>query len=359
MKHILFIAMNLNSGGAERQMVSLACALKEKKYDVSFICYEKGDFFLPELEKNGIKVVWLIHKTIIGRLISVRNYVRKNEYSAVISFLETPNILNIFSAFGKRSWRVITGERSSKEENLLSLRGRLVAFLQRYSDAIVCNSEHAAAMWRNHYPNLSDKINVIYNMVRLNMFSNSHLKNSTNSISMVVAASYQLLKNPINVIKAVSLLSDEAKSKFRLNWFGSAAVNHSVFNECIDMLNQYQLSDVIHLNGPTKYIHQEMASADYVGLFSTVEGLPNAICEAMALGKPVIMSKVSDYATLINGNGFLCDADNVVSIYRVLERVLSTSELQKIEMGRASRKLAMQLFDIKLILSKWENVILK
>lgn len=361
MKRILFIAMNLNSGGAERQMVSLACALKKHGHDVNVLCYARGDFFLPDLESNGIEVTWLINDKTLHRLFSVRRFIRNRQFDAVISFLETPNILNIFSSFGRRSWKVITGERSSKFENLLSFRGRIIAYMQRYSDAIVCNSENAADMWRHYYPGLEEKISVIYNMVNVPNGNCLEMNNnvSNNAIRLVVAASYQALKNPVNVIKAISLLDDEEKRRFSLDWFGNADVNLSVYEECVRLVMELKLNDIVHLNGPTKQIYQEIASADYVGLFSNVEGLPNAICEAMAMGKPIIMTKVSDFSKLVDGNGFLCDADDVISIRNIFKNILSITDAQRKTMGEISRKLAVQLFDRDVIIDKWQSLIMK
>ena len=166
-KRVLFVAMNLNSGGAERQQVTIAISLKERGYNVSFVCYEEGDFFLDQLESAGIKVFWLLKKGTIERLLSFRRFIRKGNYDVVISFLETPNILNCFAALGGKKWRVITGERSAKPELLLSKRGHVVAWLQKRTDILVCNSYNAAAMWKKNYPFLEKKLATIYNFIRV------------------------------------------------------------------------------------------------------------------------------------------------------------------------------------------------
>ena len=118
MERILFLSHNIgyNGGGAERQIVTVACLLKEKGYDVEFLCYCRGSFYENILEEHNIKINWLISSSYIGRMLSIRKFIRKNKYDVVISFQETPNFLNCFAAIGGKKWKVITSERSAKEE---------------------------------------------------------------------------------------------------------------------------------------------------------------------------------------------------------------------------------------------------
>ena len=170
MERILFLSHNIgyNGGGAERQIVTVACLLKEKGYDVEFLCYCRGSFYENILEEHNIKINWLISSSYIGRMLSIRKFIRKNKYDVVISFLDTPNFLNCFAAIGGKKWKVITSERSAKEEFFCSQKGKIFAWFQRYSDSIVCNSENAKRMWIKHYPCYKDKMHVIYNSVYFN-----------------------------------------------------------------------------------------------------------------------------------------------------------------------------------------------
>src|SRR5690606_7799081 len=102
----------------------------------------------------------------------------------------------------------------------------------------------------------------------------------------------------------------------------------------------------------------KMNSADIVALFSKVEGLPNVICEGMMIGKPIIMSRVSDYALLVdNSNGFLCDWNNPHSIKDVLLKASNLSKDKIIELGNKSKEKAELLFSPNSILDKWLEII--
>lgn len=355
MKKVLFIATDLGSGGAERQMVSIAIALKKDGYDVSFVCYEYNTFFQDLLDDNLIHVDWVLKQSIIGRLISIRRYVRKGRYDVTVSFLETPNILNCFSSFLSRKKIVITGERSSQPDMLKSVRGHIVAFLMRQSNYIVCNSNNAAKMWEDIYPHFSNRIHVIYNYVSLNEEFCSEQKDPR--IRIVVAASYQYLKNPLNVIKAIAMLSDIERSRIRIDWYGNQEAIPSAYSDTERLIKQYGIENTVFLHGATKHIHREMMNSDFVGLFSTVEGLPNAICEAMTLGKPVLMTKVSDYKQLVSDNGFICDDYSSESISAIFRKVLSLSQSEILKLGDNSKRIATTLFGYDSTIGAWARII--
>lgn len=360
-KRILFLSPNLGSGGAERQMVTVASLLKDKGYDVEFLCYREGSFYEHILKDKGIKVHWIIQSNYLKRMLTVRCFIRKGGYNAIVSFLQTPCFLNNFAAVGGKKWKVITGERNSKEYFFKSKRGKVFAWFQRYSDAIVCNSENARNMWVKYYPQYENKLKVIYNTVTLQPVSTEYVPKRDGRLHIVVAASYQYLKNPIGVVNALILLSDNERSMIRIDWYGKKEVlsgDTRAYDEAIELIKQHGLGDVIELHEDTKEIHDRMHEADMIGLFSSVEGLPNAICEGMTLGKPVIMSKVSDYNVLIDeSNGFLCDWDSAESIKNVLIEASSLSVDDLGQMGECSRLKAERLFENASVIDKWIDVV--
>ncbi len=360
-KRILFLSPSLGSGGAEKQMVTVASLLKDKGYDVEFLCYTEGNFYEHILDAKGIKVHWIIQSNYLKRMVTVRRSIRKGGYYTIVSFLQTPNFLNNFAAVGGRKWKVITGERSAREDFFKSKRGKVFAWFQRYSDAIVCNSENARNMWVKYYPQYENKLKVIYNTVTLQPVSAEYIPKRYGRLHIVVAASYQYLKNPIGVVKALALMSDEEKEKIRIDWYGRKEVvrgDTRAYDEAIELIKQHGLGDVIALHGDTKEIHDRMQEADMIALFSSREGLPNAICEGMTLGKPIIMSKVSDYNVLIDeSNGFLCDWDSPVSIKNCLVKASELTIVELKQKGEFSRRKAEKLFSNENVIKAWEKEI--
>lgn len=361
MKRILFLSPSLGGGGAERQMVTIALALQEYGYEVEFLCYASGNFYEKILIDNNIKIHWNFLPNYFTRMIKVRNFLRKESYDVVISFTETPSFLNNFSSLGKKDWKVITGERSAKEKFFNTQKGKIFSYFQQFADYIVCNSENARQMWIHHYPQYENKLKLIYNTVKIQPITSSYEVKRDGRLHIVVAASYQSLKNPIGVIEALNLMTNEKKSRISIDWYGRTKTLKNetiVYEYCQKLIKQYSLYDTICLHEATKDIHNKMNEADVVGLFSSVEGLPNAICEGMVLGKPIIMSKISDYSILVDeSNGFLCDWDNKESIKEALLRMESLTTEQLLKKGEASKRKANKLFATDKIINNWIEII--
>lgn len=360
---ILCIIDSLGSGGAQRQMVTIVKLLKEQGYTPEVLCYARDDFFAQTLIEANISIHWEIEENYLKRIMRVRQFVRRGRYDSVVSFLDVPNFINNVAAIGGRKWKVITGERSAKEEFLKSKTGKIFAWFQRYSDYIVCNSKNAENMWRKYYPKYSHKLKTIYNTVTLTEISSNYTPRKNDKTNIVVAASYQYLKNPIGVIKALSLMSEGERSKVHVDWFGRIEVaygNTMAYEESIRLIKTNGLEDTICLNDATKDIINKMNEADVVALFSSVEGLPNTICEGMMIGKPIIMSRVSDYDVLVDDkNGYLCDWDNPASIKDAIIDMSNLGEDELLEKGKQSKAKAEKLFSNETILNNWTNLIAK
>lgn len=361
MGKVLFIAMNLNSGGAERQTVAIAKALKEHGHDVTVACYAEGDFYLPELESAGVNVVWMIEKQYIKRVLSFRTFIRNGGFDAVFSLLVTPNILNILSALGGKKWKVILGERSAKSEFFCSAKAKFIKVMLRYADAIVCNSENAANIWRNFAPQNAHKVRCIYNLLPQYTSSSTYIPKKCDRVNVLIAASYQPLKNMKRLILALTKLDDEERRKIHVDWYGQINVSiygTTPYDESNALIKEHNLESVISLNPPTNQIYELMNTADAVALVSEVEGLPNVICEALMLAKPIIMSNVSDYNILVgNDNGFVCEYNDVDSIALALRRLIGLNKEKLLELGCRSHGIYNDKFAPEVIIKEWTRLI--
>lgn len=357
---ILFLIDNLGSGGAQRQMVSLASLLRDRGNEVIVATYFKQDFFVSELQSRNVSIVSINRNNYITRTLAVRKYIRNGGFDAVISFLDNPDFMNCFAALGGKKWKVITSERSARENIFSSKKHKLIAWLKRFSDIIVCNSENAKKMWIKYYPEYESKLKVVYNTVTLIPSDKQYTPIMKGKMHFVVAASFQYLKNPLNVIAAISQLGEE-KNKMELDWYGNYNSGEELiqcYDECRVMIEKLELQDVVKLHEPTPAIIEIMQQADCVGLFSRLEGLPNAICEAMTLSKPIIMSRVSDYSKLVGSdNGFLCDWNDVDSITNAIRNMIQKNELELLEMGRASKRKSEQLFSPDKVCDQWLSIL--
>lgn len=188
-----------------------------------------------------------------------------------------------------------------------------------------------------------------------------YIPRKNGKLHLVVAASYQYLKNPVGLIQALMLLDEDEKQKIRIDWYGRIEVtagNTAAYDESRKLIRENHLESVIFLHETTKSIIDIMNQADIIGLFSELEGLPNAICEGMMLGKPIIMTRVSDFEVLVDeNNGFLCDWDNPLSIRDTLRKAINLTNEDLIRMGENSKNKAEKLFSEEVIINQWLSIL--
>lgn len=356
---IALLIDSLVSGGAQRQMVNLAGMFHKSGHEVYFIVYHEISFYSELLHSYGVHEEIISSDTSLGRILKIRKRLRQLAPDFLISFLEVPNFIACLASIGKHKWRLITNELSAKESTFTSARSRAFNWFESLSDAIVCNSRNARDMWVSHYPRFKDKLRVIYNPVIINDFQ--HLSSPLNPgrITLVVMASYQYLKNPIGLVNALLLLSDDERNALKIEWYGRREVvsgDDRAFREADDLIRRNGLETNISLHDECKDIYPIIAASDVVGLFSTVEGLPNAICEGMMLGKPVVMTPMSDYSTLVNDDrGFLCEGFDAGAIAQQLRKLIA-SRRSLSDMGCRARSFAVDTFDPDVILGEWERL---
>lgn len=358
---IVLLTDSLGFGGAQRQIVNLAACLKEKGYDVSFIRYRNDDFYRPILEKAGIEPELVSHRWAMVRMLRIRKAIRRASPDIVISFLTVPNFYACVAAIGKHKWKTVISERLTDEASFVSKKKRLLRIVQaKYADKIICNSKSAESLWKKYFPRVQNKAHTIYNIIEVPETPTS--VRDDGKCRVVVAARYEAVKNLQGMLKAVTLLSDEEKSKLEIHWYGKANVAkaaESVLGEGERFIKTNKLDTCVFLHPATDKIYPIMAESDYVALFSFKEGLPNAIIEGMTLKKPVIMSRVSDYAVLVNDeNGFLCDPESPESIAEALRNAINMSHEQRAQMGQRSHEKIRKICSREAVVKQWEDLAL-
>lgn len=352
---------SLGSGGAQRQIVNLCVGLKSRGHKVTLLTYHPEDFFKKKLTDNHIEISTIAANNPLGLIRGVRKQFKAENPDAIVAFLTSPSLIACLASAFPHKWKLITGERNSKEEIFEGKKGKVVKWAERFSDWKVANSEVGRAMWVKYCPQYSAKISTIYNPVIIDSISVEEKRQEDDKRHIVVAASYQYTKNPVNVAKAVSLLSEQERTQLVIDWFGRVEVisgDKRAFEETQRIIEENKLQDVLVLHEETKEIYAEMRKADAIGLFSFVEGLPNAICEGMMLGKPVIMTPVSDYEKLCTkSNGILCKSPSAEDIRDALVKLIHLEESEIGVLGGESKRIAETLFDYAENIKSWEKLL--
>ena len=364
MKILCFID-SLGSGGAQRQLVTLAIGLKRRGHQVRFLIYHQNNHFLPLLEADDIACQVIPPCSYVQRIFTIRKILRGGWQDVVLAFLEAPSFYAELARTPKQRWGLVVGERSANP-NMNKNPAFWLKKFHRMADAVVCNSHTNKLMLEHLFPFLRSKLCTVYNVVDLILFSTfSHTNNlkdyECNRIfRIVIAGRYDKNKNILNVAKAI-LINKNKKFNTRIvvDWFGDMSSDLNLLKEVKLFIINNKIEHCLRLYPATRYIAKEFSSADAIGLFSFYEGLPNVICEGMACGKPILLSSVCDADQLVeNGkNGYLCDPNSPKDISEKMLNLVALSYLERTNMGLESRKIAERLFAEETVIERYEHIL--
>ena len=130
-------------------------------------------------------------------------------------------------------------------------------------------------------------------------------------------------------------------------------------------IRSWEESGLVKYLGWKDDVREVISMSSCVVLPSYREGIPRALLEAMAIGKPIIASNVPGCSNIIDDgvNGFLVPPRSVEGLACAMKRFLEISLDEKVRMGIKSRVMAEQKFAEKDIAEQYikllENVVIR
>ena len=107
--------------------------------------------------------------------------------------------------------------------------------------------------------------------------------------------------------------------------------------------------------GVREDVRNEIAKSDCVVLPSYREGTPRSLLEAAAMGRPIITTDAVGCREVVDDglNGYLCKVRDVEDLAAKMEKMMSLSALQRLEMGAMGRKKMEHEFDEQIVINKY------
>lgn len=358
---LLILVGTLAAGGAERQACTLAIEMKRRGVDTAVMTYAPGDFYRPLLERNGISHQFLPTSArvgYLGRILPVRKALRRNRQDVVLAMDSRPSFYAEIAGCPWRRWGLVVSERTAIPAELQKWTPLLL--LHRAADYITTNSHAARLLIGRRCPSLASRTVTVYNALDLDHFSPGPVANQAKRpLQLLSFARYDPQKNLLRLIEAIRILRHRPHPvDVELDWYGRMTVP-AVYSEAQASIVQNGLEEYVHLRGTAEDVVCKYRAADAVILPSTIEGLPNVICEGMACGRPILASAVSDAGNLVHEgeNGFLFDPYSPAAIAAAIERFAALSCSERRDMGRRSRDLAERLFATERVGDCYQRII--
>jgi GalNAc-alpha-(1->4)-GalNAc-alpha-(1->3)-diNAcBac-PP-undecaprenol alpha-1,4-N-acetyl-D-galactosaminyltransferase len=349
---LLFVIDSFGSGGAQRQMVQLAIALHRRGHTVEFFIYAPDHtHFRPLIEAAGIRIHQSEKASRLGLSVvaDLAALIRREAYDVVLAYMTTPSIYSVAATRlarpGARRPRTVLSERTSPAAVPLKLR--LLMRLYALADHVVTNSHEALQQLTALLPGVGDRASVIRNGIDLDAFSPGAGSAVRSGRDLKILAMGTLLptKDALTLIDALSHHRNRHGWTPTVSWAGKlgSTVGFGGYERAVRArIAGLGLESSWHWLGVRDDVPDLLRAHDLLVHPSVVEGLPNAVCEALAAGLPVIAADIGDNALLVEQGvtGYLYPAGEAASLSELLERFGALPRDRLAEMSSAARQFA-------------------
>lgn len=356
---IVCLIDGLGLGGAQRQLIGLTQGLCEKQYDAELVYYDPSHFYLDTVKNIGLNYKYIdAPKNKIGKLVTIFRYLNQNKPNCVISYMDGASIISCLYKIFNPSVKLIVSERNTTQK--LNIRSRIQFFLYRFADLIIPNSYTQYNYISNRFPRLISKTIAITNFTDVSHFSPKFDAKLNDCPIILTVGRIAPQKNVINYIRAISDVKSRFNGNFKIRWVGNIT-NKEYYEECLDLIREFKLENVLEFKPQTTSIINEYYACDIFCLPSLYEGFPNALCEAIACGLPVMCSNICDNAVIVNygANGLLFDPKSVNSMSSAILTYLKMPYDKLCDIGMENRKYAVERFSYDNFIGKYISCIEK
>lgn len=310
-KNILFVIHKMNQGGAQKAASNILNQLSDELYNKSIFIFDNTN------------CQYAIHGTIIDGKIpnqnsiikKIPNFVKKyrllkklkKDMDVCVSFLGTPNLLNIITK--SKSCVTIISERNY----LSGMKNKDTGFYKfvaktfyRYADKIICVSKDVEQDLIWHYNIKEDRVETINNFVDIEGSKEQSLEEVDIALSekpyIVLAGRLHKQKGFMYAIEAYSRMDS---TNLKMLILGEGTDRPKLEKQILDLGLVDQVKLMGYWNNPFPFY----ANAQFFILSSLIEGFPNVMIEAMACGAAVIATNcisgpkelLMPHATIRNG----------------------------------------------------------
>jgi glycosyltransferase involved in cell wall biosynthesis len=166
-------------------------------------------------------------------------------------------------------------------------------------------------------------------------------------------------KGVVEYVEAAKLLSARwPQAEFCLLGFLDAQNPTAISRAEMD---HWVATGVVNYLGVSDDVRNEIATADCVVLPSYREGTPRTLLEAAAMGRPIVATDAVGCREVVEDgrNGYLCKVRDAADLAEKMERMLSLTQQQRLEMGLRGREKMEREFDEQIVIGKYLSAIQK
>ncbi|HEV2208272.1 MAG TPA: glycosyltransferase family 4 protein [Verrucomicrobiae bacterium] len=358
---IAILVDTLSVGGAERQAILCVSELRKLGHAADLIYYHPAVEYDAMLQQLGITPIQVVGASFRQRCTALRALFRRSRYDVVHGFKMAAEV---YAALCGAWARVPHRFGSFRNVYNLGWKFRLLHFgIDKLLDGWIVNSE-AAAQSMSHLTGIARRrIHLLRNGLSATAFNSSlspdqaraRLGCSAGSIIITIVARLEPPKNhPMFLAAAQKVLAQIPQARFLIVGKGS---QEQRLRQCASALN---IEAQVAFLGQRSDVADILAATDIAVLTSEHEGLPNALIEAMAAGKPVACTDYPGAREFLKHehNALLSPCNQVGAFAENLLKLVSNPVLRE-RLGQNGRQFVHREFSPETMARRLEAIYLR
>lgn len=365
---IAFLITGLAIGGAELMLVRLLESLDRRRFEPYVISLIDAGDVGDRIRNLGIGLLEL-HiprgRLRISALWTLVKFLKQWRPAVLHTWMYHADLFGSMAATLAGRIPVVWCIRASSHEHghissLTRLAVRTAALLSYFIPARVISCSHIAMQDHIDLGYRPDKFVVIPNGFDLERFRPDTATREQVRCELGVPEDVQLvgfvarfdpLKGHLGFLKAAVIL---LKMSPRVRFLLAGADVHEGNRELAQAINNAGLSSVMYLLGRRTDVHRLMTAFDVLVSASLSEAFSNVVGEAMACEVPCVVTDVGDSAHIVGNAGRVVRVGDTSALANALHEVLSISEADRTQLGRAARARIHEHFDIRKVVQQYQ-----
>ena len=358
MKHFIFYITDFSGGGAESVFTRVANSLVRRRHDVTFIVKKNHGQLSKNLDSQ-IKIIELKSNNILSDVVIVRYYLKKFNFERFYTTLDRPNLVGFLAStlagVRKKHFARVAAVHSEhllkteffRRKLLLSILGILYPV---FGNLVSVSNAVKLDLIKN-YGVLDKKIQKIYNPIKPLRDSEplAPLNDNNSTFRILVVGRLVKQKNVDKIIQVFKRFR-ELETNSELVILGDGDDRLFLERLTVDL----KVNDSVKLLGfvenPAYYFQQ----SDLFILFSSWEGLPNVVLDALNHNTQIIVSDAPGGSCELTDNGrfgFIVPNENE----KALLQAMLTAKSNPMKVDHIAKQEFLRNFDLESVTDLYEG----
>ena len=358
---LTLVISSLARGGAERVMSILANHWANDEYDVCLLTMDQGikpsafaldsrikhvALNLARNSSNPLTASW----NNLDRILKLRSAIRESKPDCVISFMDQVNILTLLATAGT-GFPVVISERIDPYLYPIDRAWRWLRY-RTYKRASSVVAPTARILSR-FPPSIRSRGRVIPNPV-LNPTPVAEKRSAKSGSGALISVGRLTHQKGFDILLEAFARTRKRYPSWTLTIIGDGSLRQDLESLC----DRLEIAESVNFVGLVDDVTEYLRAADLFVMASRFEGFPNALCEAMACGLPVVHTDCpSGPREIIRDgiDGVLVPNEDIAALAASLCSLMSDED-ERERLALRAREVT-ERFSLTIVMTLWDKLL--